>query len=100
MKQPGLILLLVGVTAVDAGTASSPAECTVAALQQKAPADTTVTAAAIVPAEGTTPEYCRVDGHVATPGNTVSFQTGTAGGVEREVPLRGRRRLRRLDWLS
>ena len=31
MKQLSLILLLAGVTAVDAGTASSPAECTVAA---------------------------------------------------------------------
>ena len=71
-----LILLLVGVTAIDTGKASSPAECTVVALQQKAPPGTTITAAADVPAEGTTPEYCRVDGHVATPGNTVNFRLG------------------------
>ena len=30
----------------------------------------------MLPAEGTTPEYCRVDGHVATPGNTVNFRLG------------------------
>ncbi len=76
MKQLSLILLLVGVMAVDARTASSPAECTVAALQQKAPPGTTITAAAVVPAEGTTPEYCRADGNVATPGNTVNFRLG------------------------
>ena len=46
------------------------------ALQQKAPPGTTITATAVVAAEGTTPEYCRVDGHVATPGNTVSFRLG------------------------
>src|SRR4249920_2957534 len=76
MTQLSLILLLVGVMAIDAGTASSPAECTVAALQQKAPPGTTITGATIVPAEGTTPAYCRVDGNVATPGNTVNFRLG------------------------
>ena len=48
MKKLSLILLLAGVTAIDAGTASAPAECTVAALQQKAPPGTTITAAAVV----------------------------------------------------
>jgi feruloyl esterase len=57
-------------------TASSAIDCAVAALQQKAPPDTTITAAVMVPAEGKTPEYCRVDGHVATPGNTVNFRLG------------------------
>jgi hypothetical protein len=76
MNRLKLILLLVGVTAIDTRTASSPAECTVLALQQKAQPGTTITAAAAVPAEGTTPEYCRVDGNVATPGNTVNFRLG------------------------
>jgi feruloyl esterase len=72
------ILTLAGVLAGDSGAKAvgATAECTVANLQQRAPADTTVTAAAIVPAEGKTPEYCRVDGHVTTPGNTVSFRLG------------------------
>ena len=51
-------------------------ECTMPALQQKAPPGTTITAAAVVAAEGTTPGHCRVDGHVATPGNTVNFRLG------------------------
>jgi feruloyl esterase len=76
MNRLKLILLLVGATAIDTGTASLPAECTVVALQQKAQPGTTITAAAAVPAEGTAPEYCRVDGNVATPGNTVNFRLG------------------------
>ena len=56
--------------------AASTLDCAVAALQQKAPADTTITAAVTVPADGKTPDYCRVDGHVATPGNTVNFRLG------------------------
>ena len=54
--------------------ASSAIQCTAAALQEKAPPDTTITAAAIVAAAGTTPEYCKVEGHVATPGNEVNFR--------------------------
>ena len=77
MKKLSVALILAGVLTGDSGAqAIGAAECTVATLQQKAPADTTITAAAIVPAAGTTPEYCRVDGHVATPGNTVNFRLG------------------------
>jgi feruloyl esterase len=76
MKTLSLILLLAVVIASDAGQASAPTECTVSALQQKAPPGTTITATAVVPAEGTTSGYCRVDGHVATPGNTVNFRLG------------------------
>ena len=56
----------------------SPAalQCTMEALQRRAPADTTVTAAAIVEASGNEPRYCRVDGRVAVPGNAVSFRLG------------------------
>lgn len=54
----------------------SPAECTLAAIQAKAPKGTTVTAATVVPATDKLPEHCRVDGYVATPGNEVNFQLG------------------------
>ena len=73
MKKLSLILLL---AVVNAGKASASTGCTVSALQQKAPPGTTITATAVVAAEGTTPEYCRVDGYVATPGNTVNFRLG------------------------
>jgi feruloyl esterase len=71
------ILILAGSLTGDSGAkALSATECSVASLQVKAPPDTTITAAAIVPAASPTPEYCRVDGHVATPGNTVNFRLG------------------------
>jgi feruloyl esterase len=70
-------MLLAGSIGGDSSVkALSAIECSVSSLQQKAPPDTTVTAAVVVPGAGTTPEYCRVDGHVATPGNTVSFRLG------------------------
>src|SRR6185295_19095699 len=56
-----------------AGTAT---ECTVAAVQAKAPKGTTITAASVVEATATVPQYCRVDGHVAVPGNEVNFRLG------------------------
>jgi feruloyl esterase len=69
------LLILLGVVAGDAGMRASTAiQCTTAALQEKAPAGTTITAAATVAAAGTTPEYCKVEGHVATPGNEVNFR--------------------------
>jgi feruloyl esterase len=64
---------------------SAPADnCSVAALQKKAPADTTITSAAMVEAAtsgrggrgGPQPRHCLVDGHVAVPGNTVNFRVG------------------------
>jgi Tannase and feruloyl esterase len=76
MKKLSLILLSAAVIASDAGKAAAPTECSVPALQQKAPPGTTITAAGVVAAERTTPDYCRVDGHVATPGNTVNFSLG------------------------
>jgi feruloyl esterase len=80
MKNVSLVLGMFALAAFingDSGAkAASTAECSVAGLQQKAPPDTTITAAVAVPAEGKTPEYCRVDGHVATPGNTVNFRLG------------------------
>jgi feruloyl esterase len=78
MKKLSVLLILAGVlTGGDAGTkAASALECSVASLQQKAPAGTTITAAEMVAADKTTPAYCRVDGNVATPGNTVNFRMG------------------------
>ena len=80
MKNVSLVLCMFVLSAFINGDASvkaaSAAECSVAGLQQKAPPDTTIAAAVMVPAEGKTPEYCRVDGHVATPGNTVNFRLG------------------------
>ena len=58
------------------GSAGLTAECTVEALQARAPHGTTITAAAMVPSTATLPEYCRVDGHVAAPGNEVNFRLG------------------------
>src|SRR5262245_33429304 len=50
--------------------------CNIAALQAKAPAGTTITAATVVDAKDSTPKFCQVDGHVATPGNEVNFRLG------------------------
>jgi feruloyl esterase len=69
------LIILAGIVAGDAGMRASAAiQCTTAALQEKAPAGTTITAAAMVAAAGTAPEYCKVEGHVATPGNEVNFR--------------------------
>jgi feruloyl esterase len=59
-----------------AQVAAPAVDCSAAALQQKAPAGTTITAAAVVEATGNQPRFCRVDGHVAVPGNTVDFRLG------------------------
>jgi feruloyl esterase len=60
--------------------AAGGADCTVAAVQAKAPKGTTITAAAVVPAADNLPQYCRVDGHVAVPGNEVNFRLGLPAG--------------------
>ncbi|MEZ5419506.1 MAG: tannase/feruloyl esterase family alpha/beta hydrolase [Vicinamibacterales bacterium] len=52
------------------------AACEVAALQARAPSGTTITAAALVAATAEEPAHCRVDGHAASPGNTVNFRLG------------------------
>jgi hypothetical protein len=75
-------VLLVAALAIAAGldtrasnaSAGLTAECTVEALQARAPHGTTITAAAVVPSTATLPEHCRVDGHVAAPGNEVNFR--------------------------
>jgi feruloyl esterase len=57
-------------------TTAGSTDCSIAALQAKAPKGTTITAAAVVPAADDLPQYCRVDGHVAVPGNEVNFRLG------------------------
>jgi feruloyl esterase len=54
--------------------------CTVSALQAKAPAGTRITSAAVVAANGANPQFCQVDGQVATPGNEVNFRLGLPQG--------------------
>lgn len=55
-------------------------ECSVAGIQAKAPAGTTITAAAVVAADGARPRYCRVDGHTTSSGNEVNFRLGLPDG--------------------
>src|SRR5262245_14196417 len=65
---------------IQSGISAQQAECTVTALQAKAPKGTTITAAQIVAAADQAPAYCRVDGHVAVPGNEVNFRLGLPDG--------------------
>jgi feruloyl esterase len=58
------------------GLAAQQTECTVAAIQARAPKDTTITGAQVVPATATIASHCRVDGRVAVPGNEVNFRVG------------------------
>lgn len=81
MSRPALLLLSVLVlTPVPAGLAGTHTTCAVAAIQAAAPAGTTITAAAVVPVDGTRPHYCRVDGHVTSVGNEVNFRLGLPDG--------------------
>ena len=58
------------------GSPPADAACSVAAVQAKAPGDTTITSAAWVEATPTAPRHCLVEGQVAVPGNTVRFRVG------------------------
>lgn len=57
-------------------TAQTPVECTVAALQARAPKGTTITAARTVAAAGRVPVHCLVDGHTTSVDNEVNFRVG------------------------
>jgi feruloyl esterase len=50
--------------------------CEVAAIQRLAPSGTAITTATPVPASDKEPAHCKVDGHAASPGNTVNFRLG------------------------
>ena len=83
MKSTALTIItfVISATIADIGlvgqsAALSPDRCTIGALQQKAPAGTTITAAAMVEAVERVPAHCRVDGHADSPGNTVNFRLG------------------------
>ena len=65
-----------GVHVFTQGTTSTLADCTVASLQAKAPAGTTITGAKVVDGSDRVPRHCQVDGHAATPGNEVNFRLG------------------------
>jgi feruloyl esterase len=55
---------------------ASTTDCTVAAVQAKSPKGSTITSASVVEASGNQPQYCRVDGHVTSSDNEVSFRLG------------------------
>jgi hypothetical protein len=60
------------------GREPSPTECTLTAIQAKEPKGTTITTVSVVSAANKLPEYCRIDGHVALPGNdfrTIKLRT-------------------------
>lgn len=56
------------------GLGAEALPCELAAVQAKAPAGTTITKVAVVEADGAKPRHCLVDGHAASPGNTVNFR--------------------------
>lgn len=62
------------------GLVAQSIACSVAVVQAKAPKGTTIIGAVVVPTEGKRPQYCRVDGHVASPGNEVNFRLGLPDG--------------------
>ena len=78
MRRAGLTLVgalgALVLTHAQSGAPAARGSCEVAALQRGAPAGTTITAAARVDAAAGQPAHCRVDGHVASPGNTVNFR--------------------------
>ncbi len=60
--------------------ASTPVNCDAAALQRRAPTDTTITTARVVEATAGQPRHCLVDGQVAVPGNAVNLRVGLPDG--------------------
>jgi feruloyl esterase len=65
-----------GVHVLTQGTTTTLADCTLASLQAKAPAGTTITGAKIVAAKGRVPTHCVVDGHTPSDANEVNFRVG------------------------
>lgn len=81
MSRPALLALSILLLAPGpASRLDAQGECSVPAIQAKAPAGTTITTAAVIPPAGTRPQYCRVDGHTASPGNEVNFRLGLPDG--------------------
>jgi feruloyl esterase len=69
------LLAALAAPVVDTVSAQS-IECSVAAVQAKAPRGTTITLAQIVEAAGKTPRYCKVEGHTTSVDNEVNFRLG------------------------
>src|SRR4029079_14377355 len=65
-----------GATLATLDAAGSPTECTVTAVQAKAPKGTTITSAIVVEAGAGVPRYCNVDRHVSVPRNEVNVRLG------------------------
>lgn len=81
MSRPALLVFAVLLLASGpAANLSAQIECSVAAIQARSSHGTTITTAAIVPAEGKRPQYCRVDGHATSSGNDVNFRLGLPDG--------------------
>jgi feruloyl esterase len=78
MKRTAAIVSAVTLAAFGqfAAVSAQQAECSAAAIQSKAPKGTTITSAQLMPAAAGIASYCRVDGHVAVPGNEVNFRVG------------------------
>ena len=58
------------------GVGADSVACEVPAIQAKAAAGTSITAARVEEASGTRRRYCHVEGHAASEGNTVNFRLG------------------------
>jgi feruloyl esterase len=80
MRRTASVIVLLLLAPVPAFDVAGQVECAVAALQAKAPKGTTITAAEIATAADKTTSYCRVEGHVAVPGNEVKFRLGLPNG--------------------
>ncbi|MEP6782471.1 MAG: tannase/feruloyl esterase family alpha/beta hydrolase [Acidobacteriota bacterium] len=76
MNRIAAMFAFVMVASIGQAIRAQQADCTVAALQAKAPKGTTITAAAMVPATDKLAAYCRVDGHVTSVGNEVNVRIG------------------------
>ena len=63
--------------------------CDVAALQQQAPADTTIASARLIDAAAGLPRHCLVDARVAVPGNAVNLRVALPDGWNGKVLFEG-----------
>lgn len=78
MRRAGLALIgTLGALAWPHAQMAAPlprVACDITAVQRAAPAGATITAAVLVDEAGGQPAHCLVDGHAASPGNTVNFR--------------------------
>ena len=74
--SPLALVLITVIAPATSQPVSAQAECSLPALQSKAPAGTTIVSAETVPGTDKRSSYCRVDGKVAVAGNEVNFRVG------------------------